>query len=849
MPVLQLDSRGAAEAPPRELSDLTLLCPDGRAIHCHSVILAAASRRFASVFKQAGWTPGQQMPVKGVDSDALETLVRAFYTSECPLDLDRIPAIYDAAVKLEVPSLAPSLEQFVSTALTAESALGFLQRCLGLGLGALADAALEWIRSRVAEVVPSPEFRSCQLDTAALVCKNLAQRSQLVGLQAAVSWLSALPSRAALLLPFAELTGLDPEAIHAVAASGATLNNVTAALGLTDGGAGGRQHGLPHGLTQSLVASLGLDLTGHGGSGGFGGPPLVPSLDLGMQPGGMGGSGGHGGGGGMGPLGTDQQSLLGLGGGLGLGLAPGGGPGDGGGGVVPVLQLLAPMGRDMRQQMLLMPPGVEGGAAVGLQSLLMQQHGAGGNDGKPGGKAGGVGLGMGFGLDALAEAAQDAEQAAARRGGKAGPGGGGGLGVERSGSAASTTSDMSGEGQNHARPLPGGGGRAAGAVGGGRRKRPASASDEDEDYEPGASGGGVGRGGGSRARTQAAYEQMAPSFDGMGGGGAAGAQDDMNSGGGGGSGGGGDAGGGGGALTESSPPVLMTGRRQPAVKGTCHVEGCGASLVGLRDYYQRYKICEFHLKVNSVLKGGVPHRFCQQCGRFQPVSEFDGEKRSCRVMLQRHCNRRAKQKQELAEVLAQRLGEKQLQYLTSLPADGPGSESDGGGGGGSGRSGGRAGGRGGSRSGLPPGLSSPPSKQALMEAVARQQALAQQQLLGLGLANEGTLAAVVSALAAANEAGGDGAGGRGALGGPLSGALGGALGLAGLTGGPKGGPSVELDKAVAEATAAAAAGPQPALGGGAVAALLALPAAGAGSGTDAVGSGGDAGGGVATKAE
>ncbi len=27
-------------------------------------------------------------------------------------------------------------------------------------------------------------------------------------------------------------------------------------------------------------------------------------------------------------------------------------------------------------------------------------------------------------------------------------------------------------------------------------------------------------------------------------------------------------------------------------------------------------------------------RFCQQCGRFQPLGEFDGEKRSCRVRLQ-----------------------------------------------------------------------------------------------------------------------------------------------------------------------------------------------------------------------
>ncbi len=63
--------------------------------------------------------------------------------------------------------------------------------------------------------------------------------------------------------------------------------------------------------------------------------------------------------------------------------------------------------------------------------------------------------------------------------------------------------------------------------------------------------------------------------------------------------------------------------------------------------------------MRSVLKDGTPHRFCQQCGRFHPLSDFDGERRSCRTMLQRHCHRRAKQKQEFADVLAQRVAEKE----------------------------------------------------------------------------------------------------------------------------------------------------------------------------------------------
>ena len=83
---------------------------------------------------------------------------------------------------------------------------------------------------------------------------------------------------------------------------------------------------------------------------------------------------------------------------------------------------------------------------------------------------------------------------------------------------------------------------------------------------------------------------------------------------------------------------------------------------------QRYKICEEHLKLHSLVRNGRRQRFCQQvgcvqdrqrtggmwsccsdsnvqcvqCGRFHDLTEFDGEKRSCRTRLQRHNARRRK---------------------------------------------------------------------------------------------------------------------------------------------------------------------------------------------------------------
>jgi len=57
------------------------------------------------------------------------------------------------------------------------------------------------------------------------------------------------------------------------------------------------------------------------------------------------------------------------------------------------------------------------------------------------------------------------------------------------------------------------------------------------------------------------------------------------------------------------------------------VEGCYAELRDLKEYHQRYKICEFHLKVSSIVRDDQRMRFCQQCGRFHLLDEFDGDKR------------------------------------------------------------------------------------------------------------------------------------------------------------------------------------------------------------------------------
>ena len=53
-------------------------------------------------------------------------------------------------------------------------------------------------------------------------------------------------------------------------------------------------------------------------------------------------------------------------------------------------------------------------------------------------------------------------------------------------------------------------------------------------------------------------------------------------------------------------------------------------------------MCIKHLKCDYIVKNDVKMRFCQQCGKFQDLVEFDEGKRSCRERLKKHNERRRK---------------------------------------------------------------------------------------------------------------------------------------------------------------------------------------------------------------
>ncbi|KAG8377185.1 hypothetical protein BUALT_Bualt08G0001800 [Buddleja alternifolia] len=105
-------------------------------------------------------------------------------------------------------------------------------------------------------------------------------------------------------------------------------------------------------------------------------------------------------------------------------------------------------------------------------------------------------------------------------------------------------------------------------------------------------------------------------------------------------------------LVEEPQPVTGPNKRiKSGIPGganypMCQVDNCKEDLSTAKDYHRRHKVCEVHSKASKALVGKQMQRFCQQCSRFHPLSEFDEGKRSCRRRLAGHNRRRRKTQPE-----------------------------------------------------------------------------------------------------------------------------------------------------------------------------------------------------------
>ncbi|KAJ7955020.1 Squamosa promoter-binding-like protein [Quillaja saponaria] len=72
----------------------------------------------------------------------------------------------------------------------------------------------------------------------------------------------------------------------------------------------------------------------------------------------------------------------------------------------------------------------------------------------------------------------------------------------------------------------------------------------------------------------------------------------------------------------------------------CQIPGCEADISELKGYHRRHRVCLRCANASTVVLDGETKRYCQQCGKFHILSDFDEGKRSCRRKLERHNNRR-----------------------------------------------------------------------------------------------------------------------------------------------------------------------------------------------------------------
>ncbi|WIA35899.1 hypothetical protein OEZ86_004278 [Tetradesmus obliquus] len=76
-----------------------------------------------------------------------------------------------------------------------------------------------------------------------------------------------------------------------------------------------------------------------------------------------------------------------------------------------------------------------------------------------------------------------------------------------------------------------------------------------------------------------------------------------------------------------------------ARKLQCQALGCTADLAADGRYCIKRRLCKQHLKATSLRRNRSgadgEFRFCQQCGKLEPLSAFEGMKRSCKVQLER----------------------------------------------------------------------------------------------------------------------------------------------------------------------------------------------------------------------
>lgn len=93
----------------------------------------------------------------------------------------------------------------------------------------------------------------------------------------------------------------------------------------------------------------------------------------------------------------------------------------------------------------------------------------------------------------------------------------------------------------------------------------------------------------------------------------------------------------------------LSRKRAKVVVLRCQVPSCEADISHLKGYHRRHRVCLSCANAAIVVLDDVPQRYCQQCGKFHLLTDFDEGKRSCRRKLERHNNRRRRKPVNVVE--------------------------------------------------------------------------------------------------------------------------------------------------------------------------------------------------------
>nr|WCD39351.1 squamosa promoter binding-like protein 1 [Cenchrus americanus] len=108
--------------------------------------------------------------------------------------------------------------------------------------------------------------------------------------------------------------------------------------------------------------------------------------------------------------------------------------------------------------------------------------------------------------------------------------------------------------------------------------------------------------------------------------------------------------------------------RAAAMEMKCQVPGCEVDIRELKGYHRRHRVCLRCAHASAVMLDGVQKRYCQQCGKFHVLLDFDEDKRSCRRKLERH-NKRRRRKPDSKGLLDKEIVD-QLDVSADVSGDG-----------------------------------------------------------------------------------------------------------------------------------------------------------------------------------